>query len=161
MPQPVHRLDYATTGVLLVGKTNSSIRVLNKLFEEKGIRKVYFAVTIGAMKQKRKIALSIDGKEALTEFSIIHSVKSKRFTQLNLLELKPQTGRRHQLRIHLASIGTPILGDKTYGIENLILTGKGMYLHAFSLSFIHPFTHEEIFIKDELPLRFKKLFPTL
>lgn len=159
LPQPVHRLDYATTGVLLVGKTNSSIRILNKLFEEKGIQKVYFAVAIGHMQQKGNITLAIDDKAALTEFEVIDSVQSKRFDQLNLVELKPQTGRRHQLRKHLASIGNPILGDKTYGIENLILTGKGMYLHAFSLSFIHPFTSEEMYIKDELPIRFKKLFP--
>jgi 23S rRNA pseudouridine1911/1915/1917 synthase len=89
---------------------------------------------------------------------LCRSVPSTRFGQLNLVELKPQTGRRHQLRKHLTSIGNPILGDKEYGTEGLILNGKGLYLHAYSLSFVHPFTQEEVFFEDELPRRFGKLF---
>ena len=156
--QPVHRLDYPTTGVLLVGKTRSSIRALNKLFEDNEIKKTYYAVTIGKMDDEGKIASTIDGKKSLSDFEVIESVPSKRFGSLNLLRLKPQTGRRHQLRIHLASIGNPILGDKEYGIEDLILNGKGLYLHACSLEFIHPFTKEIVYIEDELPQRFKKIF---
>jgi len=157
-PQPVHRLDYATTGILLVGKTSSSIRALNKLFEDKAIEKTYFAITIGTMNGRGKINSEIDGKKSQSNYEVLETVSSKRFGQLNLVRLQPQTGRRHQLRKHLAHIGNPILGDAAYGIENLILKGKGLYLHAYSLEFRHPFTNEKVLLKDELPQRFKKIF---
>lgn len=158
MPQPVHRLDYATTGILLVGKTNSSIRALNKLFENKEVQKTYYAITIGAMANHGVITSAIDEKASQSTYRVISTVLSERFGKLNLVELKPQTGRRHQLRIHLSSIGHPILGDKDYGTEGLILNGKGLYLHAHSLAFVHPFTNEKLHLKDELPERFKKIF---
>lgn len=157
-PQPVHRLDYATTGVLLVGKTSSSIRALNKMFEDKKIEKTYYAVTIGEMNDQGKITSKIDDKKSQSNYKVFESVSSKRFGRLNLVKLKPQTGRRHQLRKHLSSINNPILGDKEYGIENLILNGKGLYLHAYSLNFTHPFTNKQVYLKDEFPQRFKKIF---
>lgn len=157
-PQPVHRLDYATTGVLLVGKTSSSIRVLNKMFENKEIEKTYYAVTIGEMNNRGKITSDVDGRKSQSNYTLCESVPSERFGKLNLVQLEPQTGRRHQLRKHLLSIGNPILGDAVYGIENLILKGKGLYLHAYSLKFRHPFTNKEVFLKDECPQRFKKIF---
>ncbi|SRX54312.1 Ribosomal large subunit pseudouridine synthase C [Aequorivita sp. CIP111184] len=157
-PQPVHRLDYATTGILLVGKTSSCIRALNKLFENRAVTKTYFAVTIGEMEEQGEITSEVDYKEAQSNYTLCETVLSERFGKLNLVKLEPQTGRRHQLRKHLAAIGNPILGDKEYGIENLILNGKGLYLHAYSLKFTHPFTKKEVFLKDELPQRFKKIF---
>ncbi len=157
-PQPVHRLDYATTGILLVGKTSSSIRALNKLFEDKEVKKTYYAVTIGEMNYRGKITSEIDGKKSQSNYIVCESVPSKKLGKLNLVKLKPQTGRRHQLRKHLSSIGNPILGDAAYGIESLILNGKGLYLHAYSLKFTHPFTNEEVYLKDEFPQRFKKIF---
>lgn len=157
-PQPVHRLDYATTGILLVGKTISSIRAFNSMFEDKKIGKTYYAVTIGDMKDQGNISSDIDAKKSQSNYMLLKSVSSKRFGKLNLVKLTPQTGRRHQLRKHLSSIGNPILGDATYGIENLILKGKGLYLHAYSLNFKHPFTNEIIYIKDELPQKFTKIF---
>ena len=157
-PQPVHRLDYGTTGILLVGKTSSSIRTLSKMFEDKAIHKTYYAVTIGEMNSQGIINSDIDGKPSQSSYEVHKSVSSQRFIQLNLVKLIPQTGRRHQLRKHLSSIGNPILGDKDYGIENLILTGKGMYLHAYSLNFTHPFTNQSVVFKDELPQKFKKIF---
>ncbi len=78
-----------------------------------------------------------------------------------MVQLEPQTGRRHQLRRHLSEIGNPILGDKDYGSEPLVLSGKGLYLHAYSLKFTHPFTNEVLYIKDELPQRFKNIFHQL
>lgn len=156
--QPVHRLDFATTGILLVGKTSSSIRALNKIFENREVKKTYYAVTIGEMNLRGTITSEVDGKKAQSNYTLCESVSSKRFGKLNLVKLEPQTGRRHQLRKHLSQIGNPILGDKEYGIENLILNGKGLYLHAYSLNFTHPFTNEEVILKDELPKRFKKIF---
>lgn len=157
-PQPVHRLDYETTGILLIGKTSSSIRDLNRLFEDKKVKKTYYAVTIGEMNPEGKITSEIDGKTSQSNYEISASVPSKRFGKLNLVKLKPKSGRRHQLRKHLSSIGHPILGDKEYGIEHLILNGKGLYLHAYSLKFVHPFTHQQVHLKDDLPERFNKIF---
>jgi len=159
IPQPVHRLDFATTGILLVGKTSNSIRTLNKIFKDRAITKTYYAITIGEMPPHGQIISDIDGKESHSNYTVCKSVASKRFVKLNLVQLEPKTGRRHQLRKHLSKIGNPILGDKEYGIENLILNGKGLYLHAYSLKFTHPFTNEEIYQKDEFPKRFKKIFP--
>ena len=160
-PQPVHRLDYATTGILLAGKTSSSIRALNKMFEHKKVEKIYYAVAIGEMSKKGKIATDIDRKEARTEYEIEASVPSDRFGQLNLVRLIPKTGRRHQLRKHLSGIGNPILGDAPYGVEPLILQGKGLYLHAYSLRFNHPFTDEENYVIDDLPVKFRRIFTHL
>ncbi|QLG47294.1 RluA family pseudouridine synthase [Costertonia aggregata] len=160
-PRPVHRLDYPTTGVLLVGKTRSGILELNRLFEKKEIDKTYYAVAIGEMKKEGFINVPIDGKEALSHFKIIKSVLSDRFGLLNLVKLSPKTGRRHQLRKHMAHIGNPILGDADYGKAGLILKGKGLYLHAFSVEFTHPFSKENVKIKKELPIKFKKIFNTI
>ncbi|SEM18160.1 23S rRNA pseudouridine1911/1915/1917 synthase [Aquimarina amphilecti] len=160
-PQPVHRLDYATTGILLIGKTSSSIRVLNKMFEDKNIKKTYDAITIGKMKDAGAITSAIDDKQSHSNYKVIQSVFSRRFGTLNLVKLKPQTGRRHQLRKHLLSISNPILGDKEYGITHLILKGKGLYLHAYSLEFIHPFTGKKVYFKDEFTQRFEKIFPAM
>ncbi len=110
------------------------------------------------MEPEGVITTIVDDKQSKSKYKVHQTVDSKRFGKLNLVELEPFTGRRHQLRKHLAGIGNPILGDKDYGIDNLILYGKGLYLHAYSLQFIHPFTNETLFLKDELPKRFKKLF---
>ncbi len=158
LPQPVHRLDYPTTGVLLVGKSSSAIIQLNRLFEKKQIQKTYYAVSIGQMKQKDKITVPVDGKEAISSYEVEQSLVSERFGYLNLVKLQPKTGRRHQLRKHLSAIANPILGDADYGREGLVLKGKGLYLHAYSLEFVHPITKEKFEVKNELPKKFKKLF---
>lgn len=157
-PQPVHRLDFPTTGILLVGKTSSSIRALNQLFENHEIQKKYFAIAIGEMEKEGTITSEIDEKESTSNYTVTKSVDSPRFEKLNLVELDPKSGRRHQLRKHLSSIGNPILGDKEYGIEGLVLNGKGLYLHAYSLEFTHPFTNEKMSLVDELPSKFTKIF---
>ncbi|MDT0606844.1 RluA family pseudouridine synthase [Croceitalea rosinachiae] len=157
-PQPAHRLDYATTGVLLVGKTGSAIRALNQLFEDKAIQKTYYAITIGTMPPSGTITTAVDDKPAQSVYEVAESVASERFGHLNLVRLHPKTGRRHQLRKHLLSIGNPILGDATYSLENMVLKGKGLYLHAHSLAFTHPFTQEEVLIQDELPQKFTRIF---
>ncbi|MCF8239389.1 MAG: RluA family pseudouridine synthase [Saprospiraceae bacterium] len=158
-PQPVHRLDYPTTGILLAGKTSSIIRALNQMFKDKAITKTYYAVTIGAMPEQGQIITPVEEKPAHTKYTVVASEPSRRFGHLNLVRLTPLTGRRHQLRKHLSAIGNPILGDQDYGIEDLILKGKGLYLHAFSLSFTHPFSGETLHLEDALPERFGKLFP--
>ena len=158
-PQPIHRLDYPTSGILLIGKTSSSINALSALFKNKEIQKTYFAITIGKMEENGEMNFHIDEKIALTQFDVLRTVVSKRFTFLNLVKLSPKTGRKHQLRKHLSSIGNPILGDKEYFKEGLVLNGRGLYLHASALDFIHPFTKDTISITKENPKKFTTIFP--
>ena len=160
-PQPIHRLDYPTSGVLLIGKTSSTIQKLSELFVTKEIQKTYFAITIGKMKTNGIINTNVDNKKAHTEYEVLQKVISKRFEFLNLVKLSPKTGRKHQLRIHLLSIGNPILGDKEHFLENKLLKGKGLYLHASTLKFVHPFTKEMISITKELPKKITKIFSSV
>lgn len=157
-PEPIHRLDYPTSGALLIGKTAKSVVVLNKLFESREIEKTYLAVSIGKMEINGTINLPIDDKNSTSLYTVLETIDSPKYGCFNLVKLTPETGRRHQLRKHLASIGNPILGDILYGTEGLILKGKGLYLHAYSLQFNHPFTKEEIVVKVPAPKKFKKLF---
>ncbi|MBX2827600.1 MAG: RluA family pseudouridine synthase [Flavobacteriaceae bacterium] len=158
-PDPIHRLDYPTTGAVLIGKTAKSVMLLNSLFEKREITKKYMAVTQGMMKDEGTIDAEIDGKVSTSSFQKLESVVSERFEALNLLLLQPHTGRRHQLRKHLAGIGNPILGDTLYYKEGNILKGKGLYLHAYSLEFIHPFSEESIQVTAPLPKKYRKIFP--
>lgn len=157
-PQPIHRLDYPTSGLLLIGKTSTALQSLGELFKTKKINKTYYAISVGKMCIGGILNLKVDGKNASTEFSVLHAEKSTRFEFLNLVKLHPKTGRKHQLRKHLSSIGHQILGDKEYGIKELILTGKGLYLHAAKLEFTHPFTKKKVSISKELPKKFTKIF---
>lgn len=157
--QPVHRLDFATTGILMIGKTATSIRILNKMFEDKEVKKTYFAVSVGKMNSSGVISGDIEGKEAITNYTLIKSLESPKYKNLNLIKLEPLTGRRHQLRKHLYDIGNPILGDKDYYLEGMLLKGKGLYLHSYSLEFTHPFTSKRVCFYANLPDKFKKLFP--
>ena len=124
----------------------------------KTIQKTYLAITIGEMKPHGLIQEPIDEKSAETDFKVLSTVKSKRFNCLNLLLLQPKTGRRHQLRKHLAFIGNEILGEKEYGRTEFSLKGKGLYLHAFSLEFLHPQSGNHLHVQSEIPERFQKIF---
>jgi len=160
-PEPIHRLDYPTSGALLVGKTTQAVMDLNKLFEERKIEKTYYAITIGLIEDSGTINTEIDNKTAKTEFEILRKLSSPKYEFLNLIKLKPHTGRRHQLRIHMAGRGNPIFGDLKYGKDGLILQGKGLYLHASGLKFLHPFTGDLVSVNISLPKKFKKLFPAI
>lgn len=158
-PQPVHRLDYPTSGLLLVGKTAGALMTLGNLFKDRKITKTYYAISIGKMPHSGEMAKDIAQQTAHCYFEVLKRVPSPRFKTLNLVKLMPTTGRRHQLRIQLASLGNPILGDREYGMEGLILQGKGLYLHAAVLEFTHPLTGGEMKIEVGLPKKFLKLFP--
>lgn len=158
-PEPIHRLDHPTSGAILVGKTISVVSALNKLFEKKQIEKEYIAVTIGRMPEKGQMKTIVGEKEAITDFIVEETDASVRFEYLNLVRLNPHTGRRHQLRIQLAEMGNQILGDRQHGLEELILKGKGLYLHSAVLAFLHPVTGKRIHVKAPLPNKFIKLFP--
>jgi 23S rRNA pseudouridine1911/1915/1917 synthase len=158
-PEPAHRLDYPTSGILLIGKTSKALLLLNQMFREKQILKTYTAIAIGDMPDAGVISIDIDGKPSETIYKTLQTEVSERFGFLNLLELIPKTGRKHQLRKHLSFIGHPILGDVLYGVEGKILKGKGLYLHAGSLAFEHPITQEHIEVSTNLPKKFLRVFP--
>lgn len=160
-PLPAHRLDYPTSGLVLVGKTATSLDKLNQLFKQRNIQKTYHAVVIGDLPELGVIDQPIDGREAISHYQRLSCIPSRRFGQLNLVRLRPKTGRRHQLRIHLSGLGCPILGDQEYGREGLVLLGKGLYLHASKLAFVHPISRQQLEIESELPKKFRKLFPGL
>jgi len=158
-PEPIHRLDMPTSGAVLIGKTSTSVQQLNTLFAERQIDKTYHAVTIKSMEDRGSISHEIDGKSALTKYQVLQSVVSPKYEFLNFVKLSPHTGRKHQLRKHLAALGNPILGDHEYGVAELSLKGKGLYLHASTLQFVHPFTHAQISITAPLPKKYLKIFP--
>lgn len=158
LPQPAHRLDFATTGALAIGKTRNALYQLNQVFEKQQIKKIYYAVCIGTLPDYGTMDFLVDGKEAKTYYKIIDCVDSPRFGQLQLVQLLPITGRRHQLRKHLYAMGSPILGDSMYYNENHILRGKGLYLHAYSLRLPHPENGKDLYVVDPLPKRFRKIF---
>ena len=157
-PEPIHRLDYPTSGCLLIGKTSTSVMKLNRAFQEKKIDKVYYAITIGKQKTSGTIKSSLDGKSCISHFEVIDSVASVKYGVLNLVKLIPETGRKHQLRKHLAAIHCPIMGDIKYGDPLATGQGNGLYLHAFSLEFRHPHSGLVISKSIELPKKFKRIF---
>lgn len=158
-PLPVHRLDYGTSGAVLVGRTASTVIALNRMFEVRAVSKTYLAITIGAINDSGEINRPVDAREAVSSFTVLERMVSDKYGGLNLLLLHPITGRRHQLRKHLSGIGNPILGDRDYGIEGLVMRGNGIYLHALSLRFDHPITGSSVQVQAPVPAKFIELFP--
>ena len=153
-PMPAHRLDHATSGLLLIAKTRKARILLGKQFEDKQIEKKYQAVVIGELPATGIVDLPIDGKVSHTRFETNRVVQSLKNKYLTLVDLYPSTGRTHQLRIHLARSGWPILGDKLYGEEGMILKNKGLFLTAVGLSFSHPITQELMVLQKDAPAKF-------
>ncbi|MFT5859501.1 MAG: 23S rRNA pseudouridine1911/1915/1917 synthase [Flavobacteriaceae bacterium] len=154
--KPVHRLDSATSGLVIVAKTAHAHGGFGKLFESREIRKTYVAIVQGEVKDQ-EIELEIGGKPAQTQLKVLESVRSLRNEVLTLIELTPKSGRTHQLRIHCASIGHPIVGDKLYGIEGEIMNHKGLFLCAQKLQFLHPISTELTEVAIPIPNKFNAL----
>ncbi len=157
IPLPVHRLDNPTSGLLLIAKTQKVRINLGKQFEEKKIRKKYNAVVIGKPPKSGIIDFSLEGKNALTRYETLKTEKSLRNGHLSLLNLYPETGRTHQLRIHCEKAGFPILGDKLYNGNLPVFIGKGLFLSASEISFTHPFTNDLLTLKIPYPPKFDKI----
>jgi len=155
--RPVHRLDNQTSGLLIIAKTQAAMVKLGNMFENKEIQKVYQAIVIGKTDDEGIIDKDIDSKKSITEFKTLKRVKSLRNKDLSLLELKPMTGRTHQLRIHLSGFGFPILGDKIYGYDGEILKHKGLFLCSVQLLLKHPIDEEYLNAKIETPYKFTSL----
>ncbi|BDS12494.1 RluA family pseudouridine synthase [Aureispira anguillae] len=156
-PRAVHRLDAPTSGLLLIAKTKQARMHLGAQFEAKTIQKKYQAIVIGQPPAQGRFDTAINHKAALSHFECLQTVDSLKSGQLSLLNLYPKTGRTHQLRIHLSQAGFPILGDKLYGIQGLILKHKGLFLIAVALDFEHPITGERQAIKLPTPYKYTAL----
>ncbi len=154
LPKPVHahRLDAPVGGLLIVAKSLPALRGLAAAFEARRVHKRYRAVVMGhPPADEGAIADPIDGKEARTRYALVNCTASADFGRLSQLDLFPETGRKHQLRVHCAQgLGTPILGDLRYG-PNETLRTRGLFLFSFGLAFDHPVTGERLELEAELP----------
>ena len=154
-PGIVHRLDKDTSGIMVVARTRESFEYLKSLFQTRQIHKTYLALVFGAVKEKsgiiekpigikngtlkRSVRSEKMGKEAITQYKLVTTYHTLPTTYLSLLEVEPKTGRTHQIRVHLASIGHPIVGDRLYGTKESRVKSQAMgarlMLHALSLEF--------------------------
>jgi len=168
-PGVVHRIDAYTTGLLMIAKNDKTHEFLAKQLENKTVHRKYVALVWGVIKEdtgvidapigrdshdRKKMAVTAGGKKAVTNFKVL-----KRYKNATLLELKLETGRTHQIRVHLNYIGHPIVNDNVYGKRKLI-DKTGQCLHAKELGFIHPKTNEYMEFTSEIPEDFKKILMT-
>lgn len=156
-PQPVHRLDYPTSGLLLVAKTKTALFKLGKQFEQRKIKKEYLAIVVGKTPDKGIVDIPVAEQEAVTEYKLVEAVPSLKTVWITLVKLHPLTGRTHQLRYHMSEIGCPIIGDKKYGKNMPVLEGKGLFLCATCLEFIHPATKKQCSFQIDQPVKFTSL----
>jgi 23S rRNA-/tRNA-specific pseudouridylate synthase len=130
---------------------------MGKQFQHKTIRKRYKAIVLGKLnKESGTIDTKIEGKESLTEYEVVKSTPSAKYGFLSLVDLYPVTGRTHQLRIHMAELGHPVIGDKYYTQKQEVLAGKGLMLCSDHVWFTHPITQEKMDIGIRIPNKFEK-----
>ncbi len=159
-PGIVHRIDAYTTGLLMVAKNNRAHEILAEELAEKKTYRKYVALVWGVIESdsgeidapigrskndRKKMAIRADGKEAITHFKVL-----KRYEKATLIELRLETGRTHQIRVHMNYIGHPVVNDPVYGNRKLF-DETGQCLHAKELGFVHPTTGEYMQFDSELP----------
>lgn len=166
-PGIVHRIDAYTTGLLMVAKNDKAHKILAKELEEKKTTRKYVALVWGIINtdtgtidapigrdinDRKKMAVTdINSKDAITHFKVI-----ERYSNATLIELKLETGRTHQIRVHMNYIGYPVVNDPVYG-RRKIIDNTGQCLHAKTLGFIHPTTHEYMEFDSPLPPCFENI----
>lgn len=154
--RPVHRLDSATSGLVVVAKTLSAHHHFGDMFANREIKKQYHAVVQG-IPQDQAINSPIDSKLAESKLTCLETVPSLRNEHLSLVLLEPLTGRTHQLRKHCVAVGHPIVGDQLYGQSGNVMKHKGLFLAATSLKFSHPVSKEMVEISVPIPAKFSAL----
>ncbi|MCK1238690.1 RluA family pseudouridine synthase [Streptococcus uberis] len=169
-PGIVHRIDKDTSGLLMIAKNDKAHHILaDELKAKKSLRK-YLAIVHGNLpndrgiieapigrseKDRKKQAVTAKGKDAITSFQVV-----ERFGDFTLVELSLETGRTHQIRVHMAYIGHPVAGDPLYGPRKT-LAGNGQFLHAQTLGFTHPSTGEMVTFTAEPPIIFRQTLEKL
>jgi len=184
-PGIVHRIDKDTSGLLVVAKNDQAHAFIAKQFEEHSIKRSYLVFVYGILRplhgkietligrnKKKKKKMSADvirGKDAITNYETLEVFKGNKIPDISLVKCILETGRTHQIRVHMSHKGNPILGDQTYGkkikkirgidqeFEEILKSLKRQALHAHTLGFIHPTTNEEVFFASELPDDLNKL----
>lgn len=140
-PRPVHRLDGRTSGLVAVAKTASALAGLSRQFQERGVQKRYLAIVAGRLDGEGDVREPVGGRESWSSWRAVEHTRSLRTQWMTTVELTPHTGRTHQLRLHMAHLGHPILGDGRYGDS---LRGRGLFLQAVELHFTHPIRVEPV-----------------
>jgi len=167
-PGIVHRIDKDTSGLLVVAKNNMAHEKLTDMLKAHDIKRVYYAVVDGVIREesgkidapigrhhvdRKKMAVNTrNGRRAVTYFKVM-----ERFKDATLVEVRLETGRTHQIRVHMSYIGFPVMGDEVYGRRNRKIDTKGQVLHAKILEFVHPVSGENMRFEVDLPDYFKEV----
>ncbi len=170
-PGIVHRLDKDTSGLLIVAKNDEAHIKMSKQIQDRQVTKKYIALVKGVIseneatidlpigrssKDRKKMAVDAKGKNAITHFKVL-----KRYNNYTLLELKIDTGRTHQIRVHMSYIGHPVVGDSVYSNGKNEFGVEGQMLHARYLEFKHPITGEELKLEAPIPNYFEDVLQRL
>jgi len=174
-PGIVHRLDKDTSGVLVMAKTRAAYEGLTAQLVERSVTRRYVAVVHGRVgltagvvdapmgrdpshRQRMAVRPAGKGKRAVTHYRVV-----ERFPHFTYLELRLETGRTHQIRVHMASLGHPIVGDRTYGRSHgkQPIASEGLALHAVTLAFLHPISQKRLEFTAAFPLRLERLLSQL
>ena len=163
-PGIVHRIDKDTSGLMVVAKDDKTHELLSEMIKNKEVERIYVALVDGVImhetgtidapigrdpnNREKMIVTDINSKDAITHFRVL-----KRFSNQTLIECRLETGRTHQIRVHMNYIGYPIYNDPVYG-KSKKTTPFGQFLHSKSIRFIHPITKKEIYIESEVPKEF-------
>lgn len=166
-PGIVHRLDKDTSGIIIVAKNDKAHINLSEQIKNHEVKKTYIALVRGVIKEneatinmpigrsikdRKKMDVTEKGKDAITHFKVL--ARSDKYT---LLMVNIETGRTHQIRVHLSHIGYPIIGDEVYSNGKNEWNIQGQCLHAWKLKFVHPINGKELELKAELPEYFKNI----
>ncbi len=170
-PGIVHRIDKETTGLLMIAKNDYAHYFLSEQLKDRTVNRKYLALVHGGFKDdegrvdapirrhkkdRLKMAVDLTGKRAVTNYQVL-----ERLGKYTLLELKLDTGRTHQIRVHMKHIKHPVVGDKVYGAKNCKYKHIGQLLHAKTLGFIHPSTKEYMEFECDLPDDFNAVLQSL
>ncbi len=166
-PGIVHRLDRDTSGLIVVARSDKVRRALQRQFQQHTVQKVYLALLHGALQpnwgrieaplgrdphHRQRVAVLPGGREAVTEYHVVEVFRAPGTSgDLTLVTAEPKTGRTHQIRVHFASIGHPVVGDRTYGHRRAPLQPARQFLHAWRLGFEHPVTGRRLELEAPLP----------
>ena len=169
-PGIVHRIDKDTSGLIMVAKTNEAHAILSEYFKNKEVKREYVALIHGVFphetatidapigrdpKDRKKMTVTADNsKEAVTHLKVL-----KRFREYTLVNLKLETGRTHQIRVHMKYIGYPVYNDPVY--TNKKTTEFGQFLHSYKMDFIHPITKKEMHFEAPIPEEFQNFIDAL